>query len=143
MNLTNLAASLRENMTTIEVHFITDGREWTEKKYTYKCDRFLADTLTEGDVVVVHAENNHNYKHTALAVVKAIHDEPDIDLDAKQTLKWVMCSVPIDFTKAKQAEDEKLGKQLRVQHAKSCRERALSMLGLSPEEAKQLLEKQK
>lgn len=144
MNLTNLAASLRENMTTIEVFFTSrEGGIHREKAYVYKCERFIADQLLEGDLVVVHAENSHNYKHMAIAQVARIHDEPDIDLEDKKTLKWVACKVPVEEVLLTQESDEEIGKQLRIKQAQNCRERALQMLGISKDEAKQLLGKHK
>lgn len=144
MNLTNLAASLREDMTTIEVFFTSrDGGIHREKAYTYKCDRFIADQLEPGDIVALHAENNANYKHVTLGEVVRVHDEPDINLEDKKTLKWVICHVPIAKAHEKQERDEELGKTLRAKQAQNCRERALQMLGLTPEDAKLLLENQK
>lgn len=141
MNLTNLAASLREDMTTIEVFFTSrDGGIHREKAYTYKCDRFIAEQLARGDLVAVHAENNANFKHVAIAEVVRVHDEPDIDLDNKKTLKWVICHIPFVKAHEKQEVDEEVGKQLRTKQAQNCRERALQMLGLTPEDAKLLLE---
>lgn len=141
MNLTNLAAAIREDMTTIKVKFYnTSTKELTEKDYTYKCKRDLAQQLEEGDLVAVNAESASNYKHTAIAIVQSVDEEPDIDLDSNQrTLKWAICKIDEAEAKHRQLEDEKVGKKLRLQKSQNCRKQALSLLGLTQEEARKLL----
>lgn len=136
MNMTNLAASLRDDMTTITVRFVTN---LSSGPYTYKCPRTLAQTLEEGDLLAVDANNEMNYECVGLAVVDKIHDEPQLDLEWKRPYKWVICKVYYAEARARQAKDEEVGKKLSDKKMRNCRDQALAALGMTSEEAQKLL----
>lgn len=136
MNMTNLAASLRDDMTTITVRFVTN---MTSGPYTYKCPKALAFNLAAGDLLAVDANNDMNYNCVGLAVVEEVHDEPQLDLEWKRPYKWVICKVDYEAASARQKKDEEVGKKLSDKKMRNCRDQALAALGLTSEEAQKLL----
>lgn len=90
MNMQHLIALLQEGYTTVEVKFFNmdTGNSQGSQAYTYKVPQALADTLNEGDLLVVPARS-------AFAVVKVhkVHDEPQIDVKNPLALRWVVQKV--------------------------------------------------
>lgn len=139
MNMTTLAAMLREDLTTIVVRFVNlDTSDFNERLYTYKCTRELAETLERGDIVVVAAKNADNPNGVQTAYVQYVHDEPQLDLENKRGYKWALCKVDVGELENRQAIDERVGKQLEQRRALSCRDQALAALGLTANDAKLL-----
>ena len=104
---------LLQNFITVEAVFdddidldeVRDGDYHpTGFAYTFKATKQMG--LTVGDLALVQAQNR-----LAIVAIKAVHEVPQINLDAHYEYKWVIQKV--DFTDFKHnKEQDKLHKQL-------------------------------
>ena len=130
MNLTNVAALLREDTTTIKVVHNDDTRTGAEKEYIYKILKTTANELKNGDHVIVK-----NSQGIRLAQVIEIHDEPQIDLESKGSkainFRWAFQRVAIEDVEMLETQDREIVDKLKTRQVKNTREQALAMLGIS------------
>lgn len=137
MNLTNLAASLRSNMTTVKACFTNRGGNLS-RPYTFKITLDMARQVEPGTLLAVMAQSDHNPQNVGLAVVDSVDDFPDIDLDFERDYKWVIAIVDAKVAEARQAEDAQVGKRLRRQKVESYRQQVLHSMGIDVIDPKQL-----
>lgn len=84
-----------------------DDTEYTERtRYTFKAEAELG--LTVGDFAVVHARDS-----LSIVRIVAVHSAAQIDSNAGFQYKWVVDSINLNAYRARQAEEEKLGRLLR------------------------------
>ena len=136
MNLDNMAALIREDITTCEVvHDLIDG-----KRYTYLITREMADevqaskTAARGDwpdeaaskpAVVVRNRNG-----LTMGYVAFVHDEPQINLEAKTRYRYVVQVVDTEEADELEAEDKLIAEKLKDQKKRSVRDQVLASLGI-------------
>lgn len=103
MKQKHLSALLRDDITTVKVSYYNsvanrDGLE-AVGQFTYKILKADALNLALDQMVVVPVAKNQRSGGTTenmeVAIVREIHDEPQIDPDFDGDYKWVACSVDV------------------------------------------------
>ena len=130
MNLTNVAALLRDDTTTIKVVHNDDTRTGAEKEYIYKILKTTANELKNGDHVIVK-----NSQGIRLAQVIEIHDEPQIDLESKGSkainFRWAFQRVDTDTAEMLETQDREIVDRLKSRQVQNTRDQAMAMLGIA------------
>lgn len=80
--LRNTLAALHPDMTTVSCYF--RGKNSDKNAYTFKVTKKLAETLSEGDLVVVEAKYGHS-----IVEVSEVHETSEVDLEAGYLYQWV------------------------------------------------------
>jgi hypothetical protein len=87
----HIAALLLDSvLTTIKVKYQTGA---TDRTYTFKCLKTLAQTLSVGDRVLVDSAYNKPDHSIAVVIVTEIHPEMDIDLETDLEYKYCFAKV--------------------------------------------------
>ena len=136
MNLNNAALLIRDDITTGTVVFddpnINGGLDLSNsKRYTYLIHNSM--TLEQGQPVVVHARDT-----LVTAWFVEYHDEPKIDPQGNDRLKWIVQPVDPGLIRIEAEKTKQLAAKLKVQQARSVREQILSQFNVSS--AQELLE---
>ena len=130
MNLTNVAALLRDDTTTVVVRHLNDTRVDGSAEYTYKALKSLAATLKIGDQVLVK-----NTKGVSIAEVHVVHDEPQIDLESKGSkainFRWAFQRVDAETAERLEEEDRQIVDRLKSRQVQNTRDQAMAMLGIT------------
>lgn len=137
MNFQHLIALLQKGYTTVAVQFFNadTGDTRSSDRYTYKVPQALADTLKEGDLLVVPARK-------AFAVVKVveIHAEPQINVKEPLALKWVVQKVDTAAYEDQTAREAEAVQKIEVAERRKAQEEALQTLLGSPEDREAFLQ---
>lgn len=130
INLKTAAAIVDESTTTIEVA-LSNRDGVVPERYTFLCKQELALTLDEDDLVLVQASNGTGVK---VAVVAAVHTEPNVELNSDINYKWAFQKV--DTTKLDNlvAVHDKLHQMLKDRQRVTTRQSVMASLGITPED---------
>ena len=134
MNLNNAALLIRDDITTGTVVFDDPNKPDSDpnpKVYTYLIHNSM--TLEKNQPVVVHARDT-----LVTAWFVEYHDEPKIDPQGNDRLKWIVQPVDPGPIRIEAEKTKQLAAKLKVQQARSVREQILSQFNVSS--AQELLE---
>ena len=129
INLKTAAAIVDETVTTIDVS-MSSGNGTIPDTYTYLCAQSLASSLTEGDKVLVEASNRTGMG-VKVAVVNAVHNEPNVELNTDIIYRWAFQKVDTAALEAQQQRQDKLHQMLKERQRTTTRQSVLASLGLT------------
>lgn len=126
MNLNTLAFLVRDDVTTCSVTFATGS----QKEYTFKITRKLADKCAVGDQLVVATRNG-----LRVAELSDVHDEPQVDPEDEIVYEWAFQRVNLDLLEELENQETRIEDRLKARRKLSHRQQALAALGITnPEE---------
>lgn len=120
-NMTNIAALLRDDITTIQAVFEEGGTE-----YTFKTPLHVALGLSAGDLVAARVRQ----KIKVVTVVR-VNDQPQIDPDVEWAYQWAFQPINTFELDQLREEDDALVTELNKHRRKQVRDGALSALGIN------------
>lgn len=135
MNLENAASLVREDITTISVHF-QRGRG---KSYIFKTLWSTAERLFIGDYVLVECLYD-DQPQISVGIVDAIHHTPQIDTEADFTYSWAFQKVDLPFLEDRRREDSRISTYLHERRRENVRSQVHALLGTDSEQIKKVLE---
>lgn len=131
MRMENVALTLDENLTSIEVMYQEGSKE-----YTFVCTKELANSISVGDLVL--ARDSYGVK---VVQVLEVHEEVTIDLEAKWSYRWAFQKVETDIVDALEKRNKFLASELNKKKKQGVKKQALQALGFNDaQEFQRLLE---
>ncbi|MDB4575381.1 hypothetical protein N9112_00295 [bacterium] len=131
-NLNTVASLVREDLVTATVK-----HSGTAKEYTYKILKSLAETLENGDLVLVE-----NSRGVTVGSLIQLHDEAVLDLETDYDYRWIFQRVDVEYAKELVVQDKLVAEHLKKKKVTSARAQVLASFGIdNGDEIQHLLSK--
>lgn len=130
INLRTAAAIVDETVTTIDVS-LSNWSDVMPEKYSYLCKQELAQTLSEGDWVLIESNGSTVAK---VGKVMAVHDEPNVELNADINYKWAFQKVDVPNLEELKSAHDKLHQMLKDRQRVTTRQSVMASLGITQDD---------
>lgn len=130
MNLTTMAALVRDDVTTITVNMRDSNKD-----FIFLCTRELADHLQEAVEPYVVVKTSRG---VGTGIVQEVHDEPVVDAEDGRSYRWAFQMVDEAELRKQETITGVIEERLKSRRKQTRREQALAALGMSQDEVKAL-----